>query len=297
MDQSRPILTQNLSFQSAPRVKFALDSNQMQDNNNNGNGQKPHVTPLKTNGVNSLQRSKSMSSADALARGIAGLGLGIGHDPTDIGTFKPEIQAVIDQALIDPNQLNARSLMELANQIMQRAVDGRRYVLCATNSICSEENKLVLMLMICSLIQIRFADITLLHFDHCKRAERNVFGGDAEHMPSMVSGEGQSAGTTAEYKEFIASSVHRFHGISHRNVLPIEAAPIAVANEMRRCIAANGFTHTSVQMLRGLCETTGSVIVGGKTLDSRLLFFCFSLHLFIQFADRMSIFRIDMHWT
>lgn len=115
------------SFQSVPRVKFAMDSNQIRDYGN-GNGQTPSVTPLKMNGANALQRSKSLSSADTLARGIAGLGLGIGHDATDIGTFKPEIQAVIDQALIDPNQLNARSLMELANQIMQRAVEGRRYL-------------------------------------------------------------------------------------------------------------------------------------------------------------------------
>lgn len=61
-----------------------------------------------------------------MARGIAGLGLGVGSDANAIGSFKPEIQAIIDQALIDPNQLNARSLMELANQIMQRAVEGRR---------------------------------------------------------------------------------------------------------------------------------------------------------------------------
>lgn len=114
-----------LLFQSVPRVKFALDSNQTSDIVNE-NRQQSYVTPLKTNGVNTLQRSKSLSSADALARGIAGLGLGIGHDTTDIGSFKPEIQAVIEQALIDPNQLNARSLMELANQIMQRAVEGRR---------------------------------------------------------------------------------------------------------------------------------------------------------------------------
>lgn len=99
-----------------------------QQNQDNGIGQTSCVTPLKTNGVHSLQRSKSLSSADALARGIAGLGLGIGNDTTDIGTFKPEIQAIIAQALINPNQLNARSLMELANQIMQRAVEGRRYV-------------------------------------------------------------------------------------------------------------------------------------------------------------------------
>lgn len=74
-----------------------------------------------------LQRSKSLSSADVIARGIAGLGLGAGTESQDIGTFIPEIQALIEQSKQDPNKLNARSLMELANHIMQRAVEGRRY--------------------------------------------------------------------------------------------------------------------------------------------------------------------------
>lgn len=80
---------------------------------------------IETN-LNSLQRSKSLSSADALARGIASLGLGVANESNDIGTFKPEMEAIIDQALSDPNKLNARSLMILANQIMQRAVEARR---------------------------------------------------------------------------------------------------------------------------------------------------------------------------
>lgn len=67
-----------------------------------------------------------MSSADALARGIAGLGLGCANESNEIGSFIPEIQAIVNQALIDPNKLNTRSLMVLANQIMQRAVEGRR---------------------------------------------------------------------------------------------------------------------------------------------------------------------------
>lgn len=108
----------SLPNQSAPRVKFALDTNQ-------GNAANPNSNTLKVSG-NSLQRSKSLSSADTLARGIAGLGLGLSGDANDIGNFKPEIQAIVDQALRDPNQLNARALMELANQIMQRAVEGRR---------------------------------------------------------------------------------------------------------------------------------------------------------------------------
>lgn len=81
---------------------------------------------------NALQRSKSLSSADALARGVTGMGLSSGGDGgagNDIGSFKAEIQANIDQALKDPNQLNSRCLMDLANQIMERAVEGRRYAI------------------------------------------------------------------------------------------------------------------------------------------------------------------------
>lgn len=91
--------------------------------------------------TNSLQRSKSLSSADALARGIAGLGLGYVNESNDIGIFKPEIQAIVDQALSDPNELNARSLMVLANQIMQRAVEGRRYMRLIKLSLGSQWNK------------------------------------------------------------------------------------------------------------------------------------------------------------
>ena len=71
-----------------------------------------------------LQRSKSMSSADALTRGIASLGLGLSVE--DIGSFSPEIMAVIGKASDDPNQLSSRVLMELATHCMNRAVEGRR---------------------------------------------------------------------------------------------------------------------------------------------------------------------------
>lgn len=105
----------SLRTQSTPKVKFALEPASIQKATKDS---KP-IPPT-------LQRSKSLSSADALARGIAGLGLGIATESNDIGTFKAEMQAIIDQALIDPNKLNARSLMVLANQIMQRAIEGRR---------------------------------------------------------------------------------------------------------------------------------------------------------------------------
>lgn len=71
-----------------------------------------------------LQRSKSVSSADALTRGLANLGLGLGAE--DIGVFPPEVMAVINKASDDPNQLTSRCLMELATHCMNRAVEGRR---------------------------------------------------------------------------------------------------------------------------------------------------------------------------
>lgn len=82
-----------------------------------------------------LQRSKSLSSADAMARGLAGLGLGLGGEQSDIGQFSPDIQALMDKAVDDPNQLSARNLMELTNQIMQRSIEGRRYAL-PTSKVC-----------------------------------------------------------------------------------------------------------------------------------------------------------------
>lgn len=73
---------------------------------------------------NPLQRSKSLSSADILSRGLASLGLGLNAE--DIGTFPPEVTAVINKANEDPNQLTARCLMELATHCMNRAIEGRR---------------------------------------------------------------------------------------------------------------------------------------------------------------------------
>ncbi|XP_031618941.1 uncharacterized protein LOC116338042 [Contarinia nasturtii] len=126
-----------IQISAAPKVKFAID----QPNNH----QQKSIGANNSN-TNSLQRSKSLSSADAcsLTRGIAGLGLGCANESNDIGTFKPEIQVLIDQAMIDPNKLNARSLMVLANQIMQRAVEGRRFALPASRfciAIIAKEQK------------------------------------------------------------------------------------------------------------------------------------------------------------
>lgn len=133
---------------SGPRVKFApepvvhaaqhVNNSFQQASQNNSNtsnsSQQPSPSAMYQpgNSGNSpmnlapLQRSKSLSSADTLTRGLAGLGLAVGPEANDIGQFSPEIQAILNKAIEDPNQLNARCLMELAMQLMHRAVDGRR---------------------------------------------------------------------------------------------------------------------------------------------------------------------------
>ncbi|XP_037957671.1 uncharacterized protein LOC119687431 isoform X2 [Teleopsis dalmanni] len=136
------------------RVKFAVEPQKVHKTQNHlkhmnninhnyhhqGNQQQQHMIPNNcvVNGnldpygainINPLQRSKSLSSADALTRGIAGLGLALGNEITDIGQFSPEIQTLIDTALDDPNKLNSRCLMELTSHFIKRTVEGRRYAL------------------------------------------------------------------------------------------------------------------------------------------------------------------------
>lgn len=137
------LLSLSLSLQSSGhRVKFApepllhsahANNNIYQPNNNsNNNNSSAHTITSPSGDSNNqpnlapLQRSKSLSSADTLARGLASLGLGIGSEGNDIGMFAPEVQAAINSAIDDPNQLNARCLMDLATQLLHRAVEGRR---------------------------------------------------------------------------------------------------------------------------------------------------------------------------
>lgn len=126
----------HLRQSSGPRVKFAPEpmlhahahsSNTPHAANSNngavGGGANSNNTQLN---LAPLQRSKSLSSADTLTRGLASLGLGIGSEANDIGMFSPEVQTAITKAIEDPNQLNARCLMDLAAQLLHRAVEGRR---------------------------------------------------------------------------------------------------------------------------------------------------------------------------
>ncbi|KAH8411994.1 hypothetical protein KR222_006169 [Zaprionus bogoriensis] len=115
---------------STNRVKFAPEPRAQKTGQYTNNGQVYQLNGMDPylNG-NALQRSKSLSSADALTRGMAGLGLGLGNEVADIGQFTPEIQALIDTALEDPNKLNSRCLMELTSQFIKRAVESRRFAL------------------------------------------------------------------------------------------------------------------------------------------------------------------------
>lgn len=91
---------------------------------------------------NLLQRSKSLTSADNLiSRSVAGLSL-----TTDINdiNFSPETQMIVDKALEDPNKLSARQIMDLATNIMNKAVEGRRFALPVSKlsiMIISKEKK------------------------------------------------------------------------------------------------------------------------------------------------------------
>lgn len=147
----------NILHSSGPRVKFApepLVHATAHATNNSYQNSNSHTNPSATNtggsgnttqlNVAPLQRSKSLSSADTLTRGLASLGLGVGAEANDIGMFPPEVHAAINKAIDDPNQLNARCLMDLAAQLLHRAVDGRRYSLPISRlciSIIAKEKK------------------------------------------------------------------------------------------------------------------------------------------------------------
>ncbi|CAK1551304.1 unnamed protein product [Leptosia nina] len=115
-----------------PRVHFKLPQQVIQEKkksppssltNGNGKSIRPQsFTP-------GLKRSKSLTSADTLASGMAALGLAA--DAGDLGTFPPEIQECIDKALEDPNAVCARTLMDAVGHLVSRAVESPRYALPA----------------------------------------------------------------------------------------------------------------------------------------------------------------------
>ncbi|XP_004923648.1 CBP80/20-dependent translation initiation factor isoform X3 [Bombyx mori] len=123
----------NVPHAQGPRVHFKLQpqtiipekkkSPPSSLTNGNGKSIRPQsFTP-------GLKRSKSLTSADALASGMAALGLAA--DAGDLGTFPPEIQECIDKALEDPNAVCARTLMDAVGHLVSRAVESPRYALPA----------------------------------------------------------------------------------------------------------------------------------------------------------------------
>ncbi|XP_050350535.1 CBP80/20-dependent translation initiation factor isoform X4 [Nymphalis io] len=116
-----------------PRVHFKLQPQQLISEKKksppssltNGNGKS--VRPQSF--APGLKRSKSLTSADTLASGMAALGLAA--DAGDLGNFPPEIQECIDKALEDPNAVCARTLMDAVGHLVSRAVESPRYALPA----------------------------------------------------------------------------------------------------------------------------------------------------------------------
>ncbi|XP_053609277.1 CBP80/20-dependent translation initiation factor isoform X5 [Plodia interpunctella] len=117
---------------AGPRVHFKLQPQNMPEKkksppssltNGNGKSIRPQAfTP-------GLKRSKSLTSADTLASGMAALGLAA--DAGDLGNFPPDIQECIDKALEDPNAVCARTLMDAVGHLVSRAVESPRYALPA----------------------------------------------------------------------------------------------------------------------------------------------------------------------
>ncbi|KAG8324615.1 regulation of translation [Homalodisca vitripennis] len=93
--------------------------------------------PHKPSG-SSLKRSKSLSATDTLRTSP------IMGNYSDLGSFSAEVQQDIQQAIKDPNEMSARSLMTLAKLIVERATSDRRYAECAAKiciSIIENEKK------------------------------------------------------------------------------------------------------------------------------------------------------------
>lgn len=106
----QPSATSGIIHQGTPRVHFRLDSG------GSDNGHNSFASDRKV--ASGLKRSKSLSATDTVkANNVS----------TDLGNFPVEIHADVQQAIKDPNEMSARSLMQLVKHILDRATDNRRY--------------------------------------------------------------------------------------------------------------------------------------------------------------------------
>ncbi|KAI8437107.1 hypothetical protein MSG28_010458 [Choristoneura fumiferana] len=119
-----PLEGPRVHFKLQPQQTFPEKKKSPPSSLSNGNGKsiRPQFVP-------GLKRSKSLTSADALASGMAALGLAA--DAGDLGNFPTEIQECIDKALEDPNAVCARTLMDAVGHLVSRAVESPRYALPA----------------------------------------------------------------------------------------------------------------------------------------------------------------------
>ncbi|KAL3282781.1 hypothetical protein HHI36_005948 [Cryptolaemus montrouzieri] len=77
------------------------------------------------NSNQNLKRSKSLGATDS--QNLATKLQGIAKDEADLGIFSAEDQKNIKLAVVDPNQLPSRTLMDLVKIIMERVVEGIKY--------------------------------------------------------------------------------------------------------------------------------------------------------------------------
>lgn len=75
---------------------------------------------------NILKRSKSMTAAEQQTQALSKL-KGFSKEEIDIGSFPAEEQENLKTALLDPNQLQSRTLMDMVKIILERVVEGIRY--------------------------------------------------------------------------------------------------------------------------------------------------------------------------
>lgn len=72
-----------------------------------------------------LKRSKSLGAADS--HNLASKLKGLPKEETDLGIFAVEDQKNLKLAIVDPNQLPSRTLMDLVKVIMERVIEGIKY--------------------------------------------------------------------------------------------------------------------------------------------------------------------------
>ncbi|XP_026738819.1 uncharacterized protein LOC113501776 isoform X2 [Trichoplusia ni] len=219
--------------QVGPRVHFKLQPQQAiipekkkspPSSLTNGNGKsiRPQsFTP-------GLKRSKSLTSADALASGMAALGLAA--DAGDLGNFPPEIQECIDKAL--EVLLNVCCGASRPERGVRAHADGRG----GAPGVARR-----------GVAAVRAARRAPLHRRRRAREHRDLPRVAAQHRAAVVPRQGQVAGFDGGRGSAAADGVPV---VPAGDVLPAAAARHPAAQRQRA--ARPGAAHAHLQVLRGL---------------------------------------------